>query len=355
MDATNSDPYLYIKCGSFKLDDSKNGLSDTNNPGFYKCFDIPVSIPGASTLKIQVYDADGFSRDDLIGETKIDLEERYYSREWQSLNKELDGFRKMPIEERTLMLKTSAAPQGVLECWVELMTPKEAKIRPKVDIRPFPKRDFELRVIVWGTKDVRFSDEFTEANDLYCKGTFGKETLETDTHWRCRDKGSFNWRWKYNYSFPFDYDEEYGNNLFTISLWDRDVVKSNEMICEARIDLNDYETLTKAYKRNDKVSMKRINPKKQKSDRMWFMLTHPDFRDKKTAEYLPQGYVEVSIEVLPKALADKLNNGFGRGERNMFPVLPQPTGRFSFDLFSPWQMLKEILGPKQAKRLICLC
>jgi hypothetical protein len=65
------------------------------------------------------------------------------------------------------------------------------------------------------------------------------------------------------------------------------------------------------------------------------MFTHPDNRDPKTAEYVPQGYLEVSVEVLPQEEADKLANGFGQAEPNMYPVLPPPKGRFNFDLFSP--------------------
>lgn len=142
MDNRTSDPYLMIECGSFKIDDSKNAIQGTNNPGFYKHFDIPVTIPGASTLKIKIYDEDGFKRDDLIGKTSIDLEERYFSSEWQKYNS--TPGKKIPIEERTIKLKTSAAPQGVIECWVELMDPKEAKVRPVVDIKPFEIKEFEV-------------------------------------------------------------------------------------------------------------------------------------------------------------------------------------------------------------------
>ena len=149
------------------------------------------------------------------------------------------------------------------------MTAKEAKARKPVDVRPFPKKPFELRVIVWGTKDVKFMDTAEKWNDLYVKGKFGNQELETDTHWRWREKGSFNWRWKFDLDFPFDYDEEYGRNIFTFSLWDRDIVKSNEMIWETRVDLNDYHTLVKAYKRNKSSKLLRLDPKKKKkSDRM---------------------------------------------------------------------------------------
>jgi hypothetical protein len=122
---------------------------------------------------------------------------------------------------------------------------------------------------VWGTKDVKFRDTHEECNDLYVKGKFGNEELETDTHFRCREKGSFNWRWKYKFTYPFDYDEEYGSNIFTFSLWDKDLIKSNEMICETRLDLEDHKMLQKCYKREEAVKMFKLNPKtKLKSDRM---------------------------------------------------------------------------------------
>jgi hypothetical protein len=159
-DSKNSDPYLLIKCGKSVVNDSDNVIDDTNNPGFYKHFDIAVAIPGASTLTIQVWDDDGIVGDDLIGETKIDLEERYFHKEWREINDtaaelvllnqtkkkskhnkssesmivednsengtpreeekvettEISSkYTKIPIEERTLAKKTSAAPQGVIE------------------------------------------------------------------------------------------------------------------------------------------------------------------------------------------------------------------------------------------------
>lgn len=39
----------------------------------------------------------------------------------------------------------------------------------------------------------------TKSNDLFGRGGImrGNNYLETDTHWRCRNIGSFNWRWKF--------------------------------------------------------------------------------------------------------------------------------------------------------------
>lgn len=54
----------------------------------------------------------------------------------------------------------------------------------------------------------------------------------------------------------------------------------------------------------------------------------------------------MSFKILPKENADKFKNGFGRSNPNFYPTLPDPVGRFSFDLFSPCSTIKAIIGPK---------
>ena len=44
-----------------------------------RCFEIEASFPQDSVLTVQVIDWDLLGGDDLIGETKIDLENRFYS------------------------------------------------------------------------------------------------------------------------------------------------------------------------------------------------------------------------------------------------------------------------------------
>ena len=96
------------------------------------------------------------------------------------------------------------------------MESKEASANPAINITPPPREDWELRVIVWGTRDVVFKDEATKCNDLYARGILGDNIFETDTHWRCREKGSFNWRWKFPLKLPFDPDEDYGLDILTV-------------------------------------------------------------------------------------------------------------------------------------------
>ena len=74
-----SDPYLYITLGSKIYNDSKNYILDEPNPDFHKVFDFEAVFPGCAPLSIQVFDYDDLFGDDLIGETQIDLEDRFFN------------------------------------------------------------------------------------------------------------------------------------------------------------------------------------------------------------------------------------------------------------------------------------
>ncbi|XP_067937439.1 otoferlin-like [Watersipora subatra] len=75
-----ADPYLVIKLGSKTINDVENYIPKQLNPVFGKCFEQEVTFPMESTLSVQIWDYDRLSKNDLIGETKIDLENRFYSR-----------------------------------------------------------------------------------------------------------------------------------------------------------------------------------------------------------------------------------------------------------------------------------
>ncbi|XP_021379810.1 otoferlin-like isoform X8 [Mizuhopecten yessoensis] len=75
-----ADPYLVIRLGQTTINDKENYLSKQLNPVFGKCVEIEATFPMESLLTVQVYDWDLVGMDDLIGETQLDLENRYYSR-----------------------------------------------------------------------------------------------------------------------------------------------------------------------------------------------------------------------------------------------------------------------------------
>jgi hypothetical protein len=65
---------------------------------------------------------------------------------------------------------------------------------------------------------VVFKDQLEKCNDLFVMGgPANQDLLETDTHWRCRNKGSFNWRWKFDVKYPITADD-YGADTFKVNM-----------------------------------------------------------------------------------------------------------------------------------------
>ncbi|MEQ2207243.1 hypothetical protein XENOCAPTIV_009216 [Xenoophorus captivus] len=114
-----------------------------------------------SSLTVSIYDWDLVGTDDLIGETKVDLENRFYSKH--------------------------RATCGI-SCNYAM---------------------FELRVIIWNTDEVVLEDDdiFTgeKSSDIFVRGWLKgqqEDKQDTDVHYHSiTGEGNFNWRFVY----PFDY------------------------------------------------------------------------------------------------------------------------------------------------------
>ncbi|XP_035553353.2 LOW QUALITY PROTEIN: fer-1-like protein 6 [Canis lupus dingo] len=75
-----ADPYIVVKLGQTEIKDRDKYIPKQLNPVFGRSFEIQATFPKDSLLSILIYDHDMIGTDDLIGETKIDLENRFYSR-----------------------------------------------------------------------------------------------------------------------------------------------------------------------------------------------------------------------------------------------------------------------------------
>ncbi|CAM9794895.1 unnamed protein product, partial [Chrysoparadoxa australica] len=249
-----SDPYVLVQLGKEKFDDVKNYINDVTDADLYKCVEINAELPGAGQLILSLMDYDDIGANELIGRTVIDLEDRWFDQRWQQLGMEnrcedMTGPSSMrwqtkPVEQRSLYVPTSNAAQGVVQCWVDIMPPADANAFVPEDVALPPSGMFEVRVVIWHTKDVVSMDDLTGMNDLFVKAWVeGCDPQETDTHWRAKKgKGVFNWRMIFKVelgprsrSMKFPY--------LTLQMWD----KVNDCIAEGSLDLGKY--FRRAYKK----------------------------------------------------------------------------------------------------------
>ena len=84
-------------------------------------------------MQIQVWDHDDIVSDDMIGETIIDLENRYFSNKWRKI-------KNPPIETRELFTPFSSLSRGRVSMWLEIIPVTEIDwIKNCFQIQPKPK------------------------------------------------------------------------------------------------------------------------------------------------------------------------------------------------------------------------
>jgi Ca2+-dependent lipid-binding protein len=91
----DSDPYLVVNLGGKTYNQRDKWQLNEPNPKFHQMFDFEATFPGCAPLVIKIMDYDEIFGDDTVGITSIDLEDRYFSPEWQSIENK-------PVEHRSI-------------------------------------------------------------------------------------------------------------------------------------------------------------------------------------------------------------------------------------------------------------
>uniref|UniRef100_A0A673A6A3 Myoferlin n=1 Tax=Sphaeramia orbicularis TaxID=375764 RepID=A0A673A6A3_9TELE len=244
------DPYIKISLGKKSIDDQDHYLPNTTSPVFGRMFEMTCFLPQDKDLKISVYDYDLLSRDEKVGETVIDLENRFLSRynsycglpqtycitginQWRDQLKpsqildnlaRLKGLSRPRTEDNGTSLTfngkeyTLAEFEGTKEIHQHLGPPRERLCLHVLRTQGLVPEHVETRTLYStfqpNLSQVRRLDfpTFDETSitgehmsDIYVKGWMPgmeEDKQKTDVHYRSLDgDGNFNWR----FVFEFEY------------------------------------------------------------------------------------------------------------------------------------------------------
>ena len=345
---SESDPYIKIYLGSqLKINEKDNYIENSNNADWYKYYDIITEFPGESTIKIEVWDNDPIFKDELIGSTKIDLEDRFYQSNWRDLKYK-------PIETRNLYHPDLQNIQGNIILWVEILEKKDISNIQPWEISKEPQKEIEMRLIIWETENMKNLD-FEGTSDIYINAYINPKIKQsTDVHYRCTDgNASFNWRIVIPINLP-----DKNSNYLNLQCYDKDIFSSDDFICGSQINITNLLMIPKdlnlPIKFNKDYYSECSEKEKEKYKNIEFLSGDDEnkFWVQCYKKNEKEGRILCSLEFLPKWKADLCKVGLGRKEPNIEPYLPPPNGRFQWSL-NPFKTLNQCVGPSFRRKMYC--
>lgn len=249
-------PYLYFMYGANKVSLEGHRQMQSVEPRYFRTEEADIHLPEQSYFEIGLFDYQDNGEDLLIGKSVLDLEDRYYTREYKLMIQN----RKVPIEYRPLMCESidpntreiSTISKGSLEMWIELLDTTTAAEVPVSKLLQPPAMEVEIRLICWTVHDLQMRmciDDYGDQREnvsirarcsIDCRTYNGPQPREqeTDQHDCCVGDGEFNWRFVFSRvqvtkGVPIDC-------FLHLSVWEYFALARPNMLCESLVELKSY-------------------------------------------------------------------------------------------------------------------
>lgn len=307
-------PYIILNNGQgkeFEINDREGDEVDACNPGFYRLFEFESVFPENSILDVSVWERSRTdilpaSSDRFIGTSRIDVEQQVLDK--QALVGDVDEFPISQVLDYSLMTPTSLISQGVLEMRVDVLEWAQAQMYgPEAMVKP-EREWYELRVIVWGTRDIKSHSGVDKGLNQLVSATAnfdasGEDTVRsTDVAYKGEQSETFNWRMKFPVRLPCKVPR------IKFSVWNYNYVYSNEVVGDAQKNLDAFFHQAYIERKSRLEGVREVLP-----------LSHPD------RPYDDLGKLTVEFMLVSEDEASRCPVGEGWDEPNQDPVLVKPT------------------------------